>query len=204
MNRTGVQCLALAAWSLLGCSGKAAGEPKAPLVPVASPPAEPERVADTPPHSECVKPAIEPAVKGDDSRVARRGKPVECSPLCTSESIEYVSCVDGHVVTETISAPCDCGPMTPGGDMGTCAIEHMTLRPMADSPAVDGCELDLRCERGDLRVDCDDEQDGTGTSLCDCYLNGKQLRTTSGPISDPGAASCYAAAPGCLAAITGG
>jgi hypothetical protein len=68
---------------------------------------------------------------------------------------------------------------------------------------VDGCKLELRCHAGKLTVSCDGEQDGAGTSLCDCYLDGESLRL---PRSDPwpgeGANTCYAAAALCLQVAT--
>jgi hypothetical protein len=86
--------------------------------------------------------------------------------------------------------------------LSSCHFGQLSLVPLQVIPRtresvsqIDGCKLELTCHAGKLTVSCDGEQDGTGTSLCDCYVDDQTLRL---PKSDPwpggGANTCYAAA----------
>ncbi len=59
----------------------------------------------------------------------------------------------------------------------------------------DGCEWSRVCDVAEYLIRCDAEDDGYGTSLCDCLLNGKYVTdiTTKGI----GALACAQAAEAC-------
>jgi hypothetical protein len=79
------------------------------------------------------------------------------------------------------------------------AAKHETIEASKLS-ASDGCELDLHCDAGDVRVTCEGANDGTDTSACNCHW-----RDTSFPIggtfSGEGAQACHAAGTACVSAV---
>jgi hypothetical protein len=94
--------------------------------------------------------------------------------------------------------------------LASCHFDQLSLVPLQVVPRtresanqVDGCKLELTCRAGKLTVDCDGEQDGTGTSLCDCYLDGRPIRLPKrDPWAGEGANVCHSAAALCLQVAT--
>jgi len=66
-----------------------------------------------------------------------------------------------------------------------------------DVSLTDGCKLGLRCDGRDLWVECDGENDGTNTSLCECWRDGQQQRISGSPYAGEGPDACFAAAAAC-------
>jgi hypothetical protein len=180
-----------AVWLPFGCTGQGGVKPAAvPPCPHDSP-AEPEAP------SECL---------GGESW--RAGPTKVCDGHCQSRSFIVSRCVGSRHEEAVLQAPCECGPSTLSPELSGCRLEQLTLTPLQTIPRtadfvnrVDGCKLKLACQPGELTITCDGEQDGTGTSLCECYRDGQTVRL---PRSDPwpgeGAQTCHAAAALCLQA----
>ena len=67
----------------------------------------------------------------------------------------------------------------------------------------DQCAANYTCADGHTYVlECDGENDGTGTSLCTCYVDGQYQREASEPVfPGEGAAACSAAADLCILGV---
>jgi hypothetical protein len=142
----------------------------------------------------------------------RPGETTACNSHCRSQSIIVTRCVGSGHEAWLLRAPCECGPATLSPALSSCRFDQLSLVPREVIPPsgeslnhVDGCKLELTCQVGKLTATCDGEEDGTGTSLCDCYLDGQPLLL---PKRDPwpgeGAPTCHAAAALCLqVAISG-
>jgi hypothetical protein len=186
-----------AVWLLLGCTGQAAVKSRATVEPPAVASSAPDSVAEPDAAPECL---------GGESW--RSGPTVACSPQCRSRSFVVTRCLGPRREEAVLQAPCECGPAALSPELSDCRLEQLSLIPLQFIPPtpafvnrVDGCKLELACQPGKLTVTCDGEQDGTGTSLCECYRDGLTVRL---PRSDPwageGARTCYAAAALCLRA----
>jgi hypothetical protein len=136
------------------------------------------------------------------------GPTTSCNSFCLAESVIVSRCIESQRKELVLQAPCECGPANLSAELSGCRWGQMSVVPReaihGSSHAavhVDGCKLNLECAPGKLSVVCDGEEDGTGTSLCDCYFNGKPLPlpgTDVWPGEGPG--TCHAAAPACLQA----
>jgi hypothetical protein len=152
---------------------------------------------------------VVPECDGDQSW--RPSETTACNDHCRAQSFTATRCIESRHEEVLVRAPCECGPATLSPALSSCQLGQLSLVPLQEFPRateprsresvspVDGCKLELTCQVGKLTVTCDGEQDGTGTSLCDCYLDGQTLRL---PESDPwpgeGAQTCHNAAPLCL------
>ena len=136
----------------------------------------------------------------------RPGETTACNSHCRSDSFIVTRCVESRREETRLRAPCECGPATLSPALSSCHFDQLTLVPLqviprASEPVnqVDGCKLELTCHAGKLSINCDGEQDGTGTSLCDCYLDGRPLRLPKrDPWAGEGANTCHSAAALCL------
>jgi hypothetical protein len=188
---------------LVGCARPQAAQSQAaegPCLAVASGRTSPatEPAAWRPPKSA--------ACEGGD--LWNAGPASSCNDVCQAESIVVSRCIDFRRTELVLQAPCECGPARLGAELSGCRWGQMSVVPREAIPAstpatvpADGCKLSLECAPGKLSVVCDGEEDGTGTSLCDCYLDGRPL-----PLPKPkvwpgeGANTCHAAAAACLKA----
>lgn len=186
-----------ALWLLLGCTGHAALKSQAAV--------DCPDGASIPPKS-ASEPEVIPECLGGESW--REGPTIVCSSQCRSRSFVVTRCVGSRREEAVLQAPCECGPAALSPELSGCRLEQLSLMPLQFIPPsadfvnrVDGCKLELACSPGRLTVTCDGEQDGTDTSLCECYRNGQTVRL---PKSDPwageGAHTCHAAAALCLQA----
>ena len=184
-----------ALWLPSGCTGQSALK--------SQPAIEPPAVASSAPGG-----ALEPEAALDclGGESWRSGPTIACSSQCRSRSFVVTRCVGSRREEAVLQAPCECGPAVLSAELSECRLEQLSLIPLQFIPPgpafanhVDGCKLELACRPGKLTVTCDGEQDGTGTSLCECYRDGQTVRL---PRSDPwvgeGAHTCHAAAALCL------
>lgn len=74
-----------------------------------------------------------------------------------------------------------------------------TLTP-SEVGANDGAALSLTCGTTSWHVSCDGENDGTGTSLCECYRDGQEVRIAGNPWPGEGIGVAYGVAERCRAA----
>jgi hypothetical protein len=94
--------------------------------------------------------------------------PPECRDLTRS----YVYCTSptGDCATREVQG-CSVETQTLAacllGDLTTCAFNMV--------PELEGCTLRASCGMATLVVQCDAENDGTGTSLCDCTSSGSRV-----------------------------
>jgi hypothetical protein len=83
---------------------------------------------------------------------------------------------------------------------GSCTGGPLKITSSPLSPT-DGCDATFYCPGArTVLVRCDGENDGTGTSLCDCEENGRRA-SVSGTVPGEAPDSCLAAAERCLAAL---
>jgi hypothetical protein len=83
---------------------------------------------------------------------------------------------------------------------GPCTGGPLETTPSPESPN-DRCDATFYCPGArTILVTCDGENDGTGTSLCDCEENGKRA-SVNGTVSGEAPDSCIAAAERCAAAL---
>lgn len=80
-----------------------------------------------------------------------------------------------------------------------CDVEEVTVTPSELSPT-DGCEATYTCSEGVLVVSCDGENDGTGTSLCDCDADGEFFYPYGELFEGEGPDSCFNALSSCVRA----
>jgi hypothetical protein len=67
-----------------------------------------------------------------------------------------------------------------------------------DLTPTDQCTIPFTCDTGmRLEVKCDGENDGTFTSLCECYIDGKRVGL-DGLFAGEAPDSCFAAVSQCL------
>lgn len=184
-----------ALWLPLGCTGQAAVKSRAAV----EPPAAASSAPDSAPEPEAALDCL-----GGESW--KSGPTIDCSSQCRSRSFVVTRCVGSRLEEAVLQAPCECGPAALSPELSGCRLEQLSLIPLQFIPPrpafvnhVDGCKLELACQPGKLTVACDGEQDGTGTSLCECYRDGQTVRL---PKNDPwageGAHTCHAAAALCL------
>jgi hypothetical protein len=102
----------------------------------------------------------------------------------------------------TVGSPGPAAANTPGsGGSGAlrqsaCQRESIKVFP-SELSQTDRCVAVHACESGvTLTVDCDGENDGTNTSLCNCIVDGKN-RSPDHVITGEAPESCHAALPIC-------
>ncbi|MDF3071084.1 MAG: hypothetical protein K0R38_6685 [Polyangiaceae bacterium] len=165
---------------------------------------EPPTASSAP--ASAAEPEVAPDCLGGESW--RPGPTLACSSQCRSQSFVVTRCVGPRREEAVLQAPCECGPAALSPKLSGCRLQQLSLMPLQFVPPqrafenrVDGCKLELACQPGKLTITCDGEQDGTGTSLCECYRDGQTVRL---PRTDPwpgdGAHTCHAAAALCLEA----
>jgi hypothetical protein len=123
--------------------------------------------------------------------------PVECSPTCTGHEVFVRYCAEGHQASRIIEANCASCPTTLPAGLAQCRIDYATIKP-SELSSIDGCKLELTCGNEKLVTECDGENDGTNTSLCDCKINGKEARHVSNPVRGEAPEACLRAAEKCL------
>jgi hypothetical protein len=83
---------------------------------------------------------------------------------------------------------------------GSCTEGSVVVKPSPES-RTDGCNATFYCPGArTILVTCDGENDGTGTSLCDCEERG-QRASVNGTVPGEAPDSCRAAAERCLRAL---
>jgi hypothetical protein len=115
-----------------------------------------------------------------------------------SASTEGAPSVEGESPprSDTVGAPSDSSP-TP---TGACTGGPLKVTRSELSPR-DRCDATFYCPGArTILVTCDGENDGTGTSLCDCEENGRRA-SVGGAVPGEAPDSCLAAANPCLAAL---
>jgi hypothetical protein len=186
-----------AVWLPLGCTGRAAMTSHAAAEPPAPASSAPDSAAPSKVLPECF---------GGESW--RAGPTAVCNSQCRARSFVVTRCVESRREDALLQAPCECGPSALSPELSGCRLEQLSLVPLQVMPRsaefvnrVDGCQLELACQPGKLTVTCDGEEDGTGTSLCECYRDGQTVRLPrSEPWPGEGAETCHAAAALCLQA----
>lgn len=125
---------------------------------------------------------------------------VECRAACYGYRTRTFSCKDGAwAMREAREPPCVCEPKQALPQLAKCTRIQVGVKPSEVSPS-DQCALALSCEGRDLRVECDAEADGTGTSLCSCWRAGREVRIAGNPYAGEGPEACFSAAAACAAA----
>jgi hypothetical protein len=133
----------------------------------------------------------------EGDQVGRRYTPVQCSPTCTAHATDIIRCVDNHTTVEHVEADCRPCPSAVPPAIADCTFEQMTLRPGEQSP-LDMCRVQLRCGSMAVLTWCDGENDGTGTSLCECARDGvRDEHVLKNPYQGEGPGPCFAAAAHC-------
>ncbi len=83
---------------------------------------------------------------------------------------------------------------------GSCTGGPLEITP-SEKSATDRCDATFYCPGArTILVTCDGENDGTGTSLCDCEERGKRA-SVNGTVPGEAPDSCIAAAGRCLLAL---
>jgi hypothetical protein len=140
---------------------------------------------------------VEPAC--EEGKVEHQFRPVECSPACTAHTTVIRRCVAGAWNEELVEADCRPCPAALPAALAGCELEHTTLKP-SELSASDGCVLRLRCGNTAVQTECDGENDGTNTSLCECERDGvRDAHVLKNLYQGEGPESCLAAAVHCKA-----
>lgn len=130
---------------------------------------------------------------------ATRCEVYEAEP-CATRSMGYRSssfeCVDS-AWTRVAKAPAECGVAGKDPEVAGCNVQLFRTRP-SDASKTDACDLVLRCGRAQTVVTCDGENDGTGTSLCQCSRNGADVPLPQNVYPGEAPQSCVAAAQQCV------
>ena len=176
----------------------ACGGPSAPAAPQALSFSEPPKPYDAPrPTPEIL--AAEGELACDDGNVEHQFLPVECNPACTAHTTVIRRCVAGGWNEERLEADCAPCPTAITTSLVGCELEHTTLKP-SELSARDGCVLRLHCGSTEVQTECDGENDGTNTSLCECERDGvRDAHVLKDPYQGEGPESCLAAAVHCKA-----
>ena len=134
-----------------------------------------------------------------DERKDRDMIAVSCSATCTSFRVVPRRCEGGHWhKLPPIEPTCACTPESVPSSLRECKVRTIELRP-TDEGASDGVSLELTCGKTLIDAGCDDENDGTGTSLCDCHRGGKDVHLSGDPWKGAGISLAYQVAERCLA-----
>jgi sterol desaturase/sphingolipid hydroxylase (fatty acid hydroxylase superfamily) len=122
-----------------------------------------------------------------------------CSAVCTSFRVVPRRCEQGHWrELPPIDPACACAPESVAPSLRECTPRSIVLTPTGDG-ASDGVDLKLTCGTTLLDVECDGENDGTGTSLCSCHRDGAEVRIPGDPWPGEGISLAYRVAERCLA-----
>lgn len=126
---------------------------------------------------------------------------VQCAAGCEGYRTQAFECKAGlWRATGTTEAPCVCKPELPRSALSSCTLRYLRVQP-SDMSQTDQCAAALLCDGHDLWVECDAEQDGTGSSLCSCWRDRTEVQgANSGLASREGAEACFEAAASCAAA----
>jgi predicted esterase len=119
---------------------------------------------------------------------------------CGSRSFGYratsFECVNS-VWTRVSKSPAECGVERRDPVVAGCNLQLFRTRPSAQSKT-DACDLVMRCGRVQTVVTCDGENDGTGSSLCECTRNGVAVQLPQSVYAGEAPQSCVAAAQQCV------
>lgn len=122
---------------------------------------------------------------------------VTCQPECRGYRTQRYTCENGSWgLRETLEAPCRCGPLKPSAALESCDVRYVSVNASSLSPT-DGCTVGLSCAGHQLWVECDGENDGTNTSLCECWRD-RYEANIGGPFPGEGPDACFAAAADCI------
>lgn len=157
---------------------------------------EAERVRYTTGSSSCPPPdgATCPVGKNERCEVHER---VTCQPDCHGYRTQLYSCENGSWGQRgTREAPCRCGPQKRPAQLAGCSVRYVSVNASEHSQT-DGCTAALSCTGGDLWVECDGENDGTNTSLCECWRDRQEHNLGGNPFPGEGPDACFAAAAEC-------
>ncbi len=135
-----------------------------------------------------------------ESKACQLHEWVECRPGCAGYRSSAFVCEDGHwQLREAREPPCICEPEPKPPELAACTTRQVTVSPSELSPT-DQCGVALSCRDRDLWVECDGESDGTGTSLCSCWLDRRPVTLRGNPYTGEGPRACFSAAVACVAA----
>ena len=122
---------------------------------------------------------------------------VTCEPECHGYTTQRYVCDRGKWRLRDKHQPaCKCAPKKPVAELDGCSTNYVSVIP--DVSLTDGCMLGFRCDGIDLWVECDAENDGTNTSLCECWGEGQPQRISGRPYPGEGPDACFAAAVACI------
>jgi hypothetical protein len=132
-----------------------------------------------------------------DGQTTGRTLPVKCNATCTARGTETARCVGGRWEVNRIDADCSLCPTALAPELVGCALEHIRVSASQLS-ARDGCAMRLRCGTTKVETWCDGENDGTGTSLCECARDGvRDDHRLQNPYQGEAPDACLAAAVRC-------
>jgi hypothetical protein len=193
-----------ALFALFGCAKKVAFEGAGPESVVGSPPSSADAARATPPPSphcrrfcadwlsRCKTPYEEPRACELDCGAAEQSVPAECGAALAS-SLDCSGAIE-DCSTGNLPASCE----TPAKELASCLLRDRTSCVIAKAE-VEGCTLSTSCGARTGQVQCDGENDGTGTSNCDCTHVGTGAPPTrrNAHVKGIGLVACVNAAPRC-------
>lgn len=139
------------------------------------------------------------ACDGEEPERCETHQRVTCQPGCHGYRSQRYVCEQGKWRLRDKHEPtCDCAPKKQLAELAGCSTNYVSVIPSVSY--TDGCRLGLRCGGSDLWVECDGENDGTNTSLCECWRDGEQKRMAGSPYPGEGPDACFAAAVACTKA----
>lgn len=125
---------------------------------------------------------------------------VACEPGCDGYRTQRYTCeTDVWRLVESHEPACRCEPAKAYSELADCSVQYVNVRP-SESSLTDHCTLALSCAGSELLLGCSAEHDGTNTSLCECWRDGRQERMVGGPTPGEGPDACFAAAALCIKA----
>jgi hypothetical protein len=189
----------------LGCAAPSPS-PASPAAPAPMDAPVPSAEPALPTEPDVLPPPASPAEEAagaacmNEGDIARDWVAAACSETCSSARIVQRRC-EGSRWQELppIEPTCECAPKKVPSVLKACVVKRVELTP-TKLGASDTAKLTLSCGETALQVDCDGEQDGTGTSLCTCYRNGEEVRIPGDPWPGEGIEVSYRVAERCLRA----
>lgn len=136
-------------------------------------------------------------LESEEPETCETHRRVTCEPGCHGYQTRRYLCEQGKWRLRDKHEPaCRCAPKQPVVELDGCSTNYVSVTP--DVSLTDGCSLGVRCDGIDLWIECDGENDGTNTSLCECWGQGQPQRISGRPYPGEGPDACFAAAVACL------
>lgn len=122
---------------------------------------------------------------------------VSCRTDCDGYRSQHYVCENGSwSLHETREAACECVPKKLPAELAACTARYVSVSPSELSPS-DGCTLGLTCAGREFWLECDGENDGTNTSLCQCWRD-RQEQRIGDLFPGDGPDACFSAAAECF------